>query len=196
MILEYIYPELEYILNYYILSSLKPHMIGVNRKVKGFFFHRQNIKTYFYIQYNLINGKGKLKGENRPNTYASCTPTCACADFSDLYFSVHACTKIGCSHRMGMNQVRILGGGPRGPGPPPRPPILRPKFLLLPQLRCAMSAKSRLGPPPLHKSWIRTCQCTHFSSTRTYTCIFTHAHISVNEAVDLWQKQGRNMVEQ
>ena len=44
--------------------------------------------------------------------------------------------------------------GALGPAPP-RPPILRPKFLPLPRLRCAMSAKISLGPP-LHKSWIRT----------------------------------------
>ena len=50
--------------------------------------------------------------------------------------------------------------------PPPRPPILRSKFLPSPQLRCAILAKSRLGPPPpWHKSWIRTCSvclCTLF----------------------------------
>ena len=46
------------------------------------------------------------------------------------------------------------GGGHRGASP--RPPILRSKFSSPPRLRWAMSVKSHLPPPPLHKSWIRT----------------------------------------
>ena len=38
-------------------------------------------------------------------------------------------------------------GGPWGPTPPPWAPILRPKFLPPPRLRCAMSAKFGLPPP-------------------------------------------------
>ena len=41
----------------------------------------------------------------------------------------------------------IRCGSPATPPPPPRPLILRPKFLPLPRFRCAMSPKSRLPPP-------------------------------------------------
>ena len=46
-------------------------------------------------QNRLLSCYGYLRCNYRSNI--SCTPTCACANFSELYFSVHARTKIGCS---------------------------------------------------------------------------------------------------
>ena len=76
-----------------------------------------------------------------------------------------------------------LGRGPGGPPPPPTP-ILRPKFLPPPRLRCTMSAKSR--PPPLHKSWIRTWVIS-YTITQNY---FSLQQMFENQC--LWEERMRS----
>ena len=68
------------------------------------------------------------------------------------YYSIRHSPSLLAMYNPSTSRCGSRGG--LGARAPPWPPILRPKFLPLPQLRCAMSAKSRSGPP-LHKSWIR-----------------------------------------
>ena len=53
---------------------------------------------------------GEFRHQNSHRHNASCTPTYVCADFSDWYFSVHACMKIGHIHVHGVNRSGVYSG--------------------------------------------------------------------------------------